>query len=86
MAKTRHIQGRMSQRGIHDSMLELVRQFGVDQGDKCILNKKGCNAVLRELDRMRKDLIKMQEKGGVVLVGDGATEITTYRLDSYTRH
>lgn len=86
MAKTRHIQQRMSQRGIQEEMLDLVRQFGVYQGDRCILNKKGCSAVLQELDRVRKDLIKLQEKGGAVLVSDDGTDITTYRLGSYTRH
>lgn len=86
MAKTRHIQRRMSQRGIQQGMLDLVHQFGIEQGDRCVLNRKACTDVLRELDRIRKDVIKMQEKGGLVLVREGDTDITAYRLDSYTRH
>lgn len=86
MAKTRHIQQRMTQRGIREEWLHLVRQFGVDEGDRCILNRQGCDAVLRELDRQRKHLIKLRESGGVVLVCDGDTEITTYRLDGHRRH
>jgi len=86
MAKTRHIQQRMSQRGINEQMLELVTQFGSWNGDKCVLNKKACRNVLTELDAMRKRLIKMQEKGGLVLVQDNGSDITAYRLDSYQRH
>jgi len=86
MAKTRHIQQRMSQRGIKDEMLELVGQFGSWNGDKCILNKKACSAALQELDSMRKQLIHLKEKGGLVLVHENGSDITAYRLDSYTRH
>ncbi|TDG11652.1 hypothetical protein E2F43_18245 [Seongchinamella unica] len=86
MARTRHIQRRMSQRGIQGGMLDLVSQFGVEKGDLCYVNGKACADAVKELDRLRKLLIKMQEKGGIVLVRDGDVDITTYRLDSYTRH
>ncbi|WP_281213665.1 hypothetical protein [Shewanella insulae] len=85
MAKTRHIQQRMSQRGIKQSTLELVRHFGTWSGDKQILNRKACAAALIELDRIRKQLIKTKEQGGYVLVEAGGVEITTYALDSYSR-
>lgn len=43
MSKTRHIQKRMSQRGITSAILDLVERFGVcDNGDKVILTKKNC--------------------------------------------
>ena len=87
MAKTRHIQQRMNQRGIKSEMLDIVRQFGAWQGDKCILNRKACGALLTELDDLRKHIVKMQEQGGLVLVGNREedVEITTYRLESYKR-
>ena len=85
VAKTRHIQQRMSQRGINSEMLDMVQQFGTWQGDKCILNRKACNDVLTELDKVRRDVIKMQEKGGLVLVHDNGADITTYSLNSYKR-
>ena len=83
MAKTRHIQQRMNQRGIKSEMLDIVQQFGMWQGDKCILNRKACNDVLSELDKVRKDVIKMKEKGGLVLVHDEGMDITTYALESF---
>ena len=85
MAKTRHIQKRMSQRGIKESMVELVKAFGVDQGDKSILNRKGCDAVLNELEQMKKDILKIRERGGLVLIENGEILITTYALNSYSR-
>ena len=85
MAKTRHIQQRMSQRGISGEMLDLVAQFGSWQGDKCILNRKGCRNALGALDSLRKRLVRMEEKGGLVLVHEGGVDITAYRVDSYTR-
>lgn len=85
MAKTRHIQRRMSQRGIKESWLELVKNFGEWSGDKCILNKKACSEALKHLDEQRKELIKVMEKGGMVLVEDNGAEITCYRLNSFKR-
>ncbi|BDM66086.1 hypothetical protein NFHSH190041_35380 [Shewanella sp. NFH-SH190041] len=85
MAKTRHIQQRMSQRGIKQSTLEVVEQFGAWCGDKQILNRNACDAALRELDRIRHELIKAKERGGYVLVEAGGQKITTYALESYSR-
>ncbi|MBE8232631.1 MAG: hypothetical protein HAW67_02765 [Endozoicomonadaceae bacterium] len=86
MAKTRHIQQRMSQRCIKDEMLELIGQFGSWNGDRCILNEKACSKVLQALEAMRKQLVHAKEKGGFVLVNENGADITAYRLDSYTRH
>ncbi|BDY07062.1 hypothetical protein F0521_41030 [Ferrimonas sp. YFM] len=85
MAKTRHIQQRMSQRGIKQSTLDLVERFGIWSGDKQILNRKACEAALRELDHVRHELIKAQERGGYVLVEAAGQKITTYALNSYSR-
>jgi hypothetical protein len=80
----------MSQRGIDERLLDLVKDFGVAQerGDveKYILNRKSLDESLRRLDRIRSRLVKARDKGGLVLVsGADGTEITTYRLDSYSR-
>lgn len=40
MYKTRHIHQRMSQRGISDSILKILVEFGVADGDKITLSKK----------------------------------------------
>lgn len=85
MAKTRHIAQRMSQRGISDEILELVATFGMEQGDKIILNKKGCDKVVAQLQEMVRRLIRVSETGGYVLVEVGGNQITAYRLNSYKR-
>ncbi|MCD9504607.1 hypothetical protein GLP37_20810 [Photobacterium phosphoreum] len=85
MAKTRHIQQRMNQRAINSQMLEIVKMFGVDDGDKIYLNRKGIDAALDELNKISQQMQKMRSRGGVVLVESGETEITTYTLDSYNR-
>ena len=86
MAKTRHIQKRMAKRSIREAMLKMVETFGVSDGDKRVLNRKGCDAALAELEDMKKKLVKMRERGGLVLVEDDGVKITTYALDSYSRN
>ncbi len=90
MSKTRHIQRRMSQRGINNELLELTQKFGktVERGDvaKTVLNCKGIDKALNKLDAIRKKLTQARDKGGVVLVSSSeGTQITTYRLDSFER-
>ena len=85
MSKTRHIQQRMNQRAITSQMLEIVKKFGVDDGDKTYLNRKGLDAAMNELKRISQQMQKMRSRGGIVLVESGDTEITTYALDSYKR-
>ena len=90
MAKTRHIETRMNQRGIDNQLLELAEQFGTvqERGDveKYILSRKSIDATLRSLDKIRSKLVKARDKGGIVLVaGEEGTKITTYRLDSFIR-
>ncbi|MHC4705517.1 MAG: hypothetical protein ACYS8I_00320 [Planctomycetota bacterium] len=90
MAKTRHIQTRMNQRGIDNKLLELASEFGTlqERGDveKYVLSRKSIDATLRILDKIRGKLVKARDKGGIVLVtSDDGTDITTYRLDSYRR-
>ncbi|WP_372740215.1 hypothetical protein [Neptunomonas sp.] len=85
MAKTRHMHQRMNQRAISQQMLEIVKMFGVNNGDKTYLNKKGIDAVISEMDSLAKQMQKMKSQGGVVLVESGDVEITAYALDSYDR-
>lgn len=83
MAKTRHICKRMSQRGITANILALVEKFGVAQGDKIVLNTKGCRAASESLAKMKRQLDEISETGGYVLVRSGGVDITTYRLNSF---
>lgn len=90
MAKTRHIHTRMNQRGIDQQLVTLARDFGKtiqsNGAEKHLLTRKGVDATLKRLDRLRGSLLKARDKGGVVLVdGRDGVEITTYRLNSYRR-
>jgi ASC-1-like (ASCH) protein len=85
MARTRHIHKRMNQRGIQQVMLDLVKQFGVDNGDKIILNQQALKVAIAECKKVEKLMQKMESKGGLVLVEVDGVELTTYPLNSYKR-
>ena len=85
MARTRHIEKRMNQRGIRAAMLDIVEQFGVWDGDRLVLNRKGCSCAVRELDNLRRSLLEVESTGGLVLVQEEGVDITAYRLESYRR-
>ena len=85
MSKTRHIQKRMARRSIREAMLKMVETFGVSDGDTRVLNRKGCDAALAEIEDLKKNLVRVRERGGIVLVKDGGVQITTYALDSFSR-
>ncbi len=51
---TRHIKEKMSQRGIHKELLEMVLIYGVVRKDKVILNKKRCKKILIRLDTYQR--------------------------------
>ncbi|WP_151900493.1 DUF4258 domain-containing protein [Sulfurimonas hydrogeniphila] len=86
MTTTNHILARMSQRGISKKLVDLVYEYGKAKGDKLILNKKNTQKVIREIDSMRKELLKIMDKGGVTIVFDNDALITAYNTNSYNRH
>ena len=86
MAKSRHIRKRLSQRGIREEMLGVVEHFGYWQGDRCILNRAACEAALDELEGMKRTLVKVRERGGLVLVEDNGVQITAFPLTGYKKH
>ena len=81
MSKTRHMQQRMSQRGITSEIIEMLLRFGVSDGDKIILTRKNCQLLSKLFADLKTD--KMAEKGGYTVVANGDSLITTYRLGSY---
>jgi hypothetical protein len=67
-------------------MLEKVLELGEAVSDeKIVLNKKIGLRLLKELDAARKDLLKIIDKGGIALVLEGDSLITTYNYNSYRR-
>ena len=82
MCKTRHIQQRMSQRGIQQAMVDLVLNFGKTQGNKVILNRSGIDKVLLEIENIKQNALKARKKGGLVVVDIDGSLVTTYALDN----
>ena len=74
MYRTAHFQQRMSQRGIDQAMVDLVLGYGEANGDKVVLDRK--NAA--RFATAARSLMKILDKGGVVIVAAGDTQLTTY--------
>jgi len=80
MHNTRHFAQRMSQRGVSREMVELVRDYGVLEGDRLILGKRDAAKLIDQLAKKLRVLKKIQDKGGLVVVEAGESLITTYNL------
>ena len=85
MHTTKHMQARMSQRGISGDMVDLARRFGRDDQDKCVLDRRGLRDLLEELRSLQRRVIKALDKGGLVVVETDGALITTYSANSYAR-
>lgn len=83
MNTTKHSLARMSQRGLSKKIVDLVFEFGKEKGDKLILNRKSTQMLINEIDSMRKELLRVMDKGGVTVVVDSDTLITAYNTNSY---
>lgn len=80
---TKHAGVRQSQRGITPSMVDYVLTNGAEENDKLILGRK---EVLQRLDAINEEkrlLMKILDKGGVVVVAQGDAVITTYNRTSH---
>jgi len=86
MITTNHVLARMSQRGISKKLVDLVCEYGKEKGDKLILNKKTTQTLIKEIDSMRKELLRIMDKGGVTVVLDNDALITAYNTNSYKRN
>jgi hypothetical protein len=85
MARTRHFQQRMSQRGITLDIVDLTQQFGETQQDKVYLNRKGLLRLIENARKIERTAKKALDRGGIVVVENDGSLITTYRFDSYDR-
>ena len=87
MVTTKYCQARMAQRGLPKRLLDLVLELGKDSGDKLVLSKKKATQnVIDEIDAMRKELLRIMDKGGVTVVIENEVLITAYNTNSYKRN
>ena len=85
MSKTRHIQQRMSLSDIKQSMMHLIFDASHLANRDTVLDRKAINKALKILETIKKDAIKIREKGGLVVVDCEGTLVTSYALGSYRR-
>jgi len=78
MYETLHINQRARQRGITNRMIELTLEYGVVQADKIKLGTRRIKKLLRTHKHIKADLLKIMDKGGLVVVVSGAAMITAY--------
>lgn len=81
MHKTKHIQQRMSTRGVSHDMVEYVLDNGTSENSKYIFGRKEALARLEGLQREQRLVMKILDKGGLVVVAENDALITTYNCD-----
>ena len=87
MAKTRHFQARMNQRGITMEMVNLVMQFGALDGDRYVLNRDGAVYLLNKLRKLQRVAMQVIDKKGIVVIAaNDELFVTTYNLESFDRN
>jgi CTP-dependent riboflavin kinase len=82
MHRTDHIKARMSQRGISRDMVAMALQYGEIEQDKTVLGRKAALRLLERLQREQRVLKKIIDKGGVVVISENDTLISTYNYQS----
>ena len=86
MCRTRHMQQRMSQRGITSEIVKMAGMFGVCNGDIITLTGKNCEYLSKVPAKCKTTLVKMAQKGGCTVVNRGRSLITAFRVDSFNRN
>lgn len=83
MKYTYHSQNRMNQRGISKEMIEFTLNYGSINGDAYITNKKLLQKVIQHLNKQLILAKRLIDKGGVIVVTNNGSVITTYDYESY---
>lgn len=85
MQQTVHMNQRMNQRGITMDMVDLALEYGEIERDRWVLNRKGVERTIKDLEHRLRTAKKVLDKGGVVVVSDGDALITAYNFNSKKR-
>ncbi len=86
MQLSRHIDQRMNQRGITKEMIDLTLEYGEIDNDRWVLNRKGVQAIIESLEKQLRTARKLRDKGGIIVVAEDNTLVTTYDYDSKDRY
>lgn len=79
MRLSKHSDLRMNQRAIGRAMIDLALNQGRCEQDKYVLDRREVDRRLEEINRERGLLLKVRDKGGLVVVAEGNTVITAYK-------
>lgn len=85
MHMTTHMDCRMNQRGIRKCLVDPALDVGDVDGDRFVLTQKAIDREISALQGRLKLLGEARKKGGIVVVAEGESAITTYRLNSFQR-
>jgi hypothetical protein len=77
MSQSSHFKRRMSQRGITQDMVDMVMGYGELDGDRVVLSRKAS----ARLAKAARTLVRILDKGGVVVVASGSVQVTTYKYE-----
>ncbi len=86
MTTTKHFADRMNQRGISQSMVALVLEYGEQCQDRIILTKKRLKKLVAFRGEDHKTLMKLLDKGGCTVVLDEGSLVTTYNCNHNNNH
>ena len=78
MHETLHINQRIRQRGITNQMIELTLEYGKRKGDQIRLGTRHIKKLLRIHAELKPQLLKIMDKGGLIVVFSGTVLITAY--------
>lgn len=79
MYETKHIKRRARQRGITNEMIALTLEYGQRKGDKIKLGTRHIRKLLHTHKELKPQLLKIMDKGGLVVVFSELALITVYR-------
>lgn len=85
MNVTRHMCDRMNQRAVTKDLVGLAMSFGDVDDNRVELSRRRAMELAAELRANLRGLERIVQKGGLVVITEGDTLITTYRASERVR-
>lgn len=86
VAMTKHGRMRANSRGFPNALIELIQGHGTWVGERQILDSRDLRACLQALDSVRRNVVRLLDKGGGTAVfGEDGQLITVFSPRTYRR-
>ena len=85
MRFTLHSRHRMSRRGIPQRLVDFTLRHGRIVGDRRVLDRREATRVVEALREELRPAMHVLDKGGITVVEDDGSVITTWNFDQPTR-